>query len=565
MGFWGRFFRSPEKLDDYLFLEENFPDPVEDQEMLTYVTRIRDAIENHTTFYRRDEVGAQDLDVEFESLLENLGLPDRPVPLERMGFYITNPPTRGSTMQYLMSRVLLNRIELGGDLEQTLLPPAVVEVLKAFPRPRAGVDLKDFNLAVSKWRVMTAYLLKFHVKGKIKEYVDAAEPRISELVELFDAMLRPFADSKYRSGSSGRERVSQLRHTVRLIAEFGLLRLSQPAVWSFDWSVPSISLLTTAPQIPSGSSPHKGTQKGIDAITIFPKFSRESTLDGRQLRDNERTTKREGIYMVFPRLYGAAVLDSQSRPPRSQPSLPPQSLPPPQPLPPPQLPPPPHFVSYSEPTVRTDSTYPNIHHEPRNIHFEITTNHHKSRPRRSLYRSDSEYTGAPSLRDELTVQTNPAYPDPPPPRNPVYSPEPGYTEPHPTHPGQPYQTPDPGQIINQPSKTGEKPLHLPLGSLPQKLAVHAEPGVIYSRSRDRTVAVAPSVEPSIDREYSDTSRSSTTTNQDRRSKPARSMSLSSRPEGRTQPERGTNLIDIQERDREVAGRETRIRIRRYRA
>jgi hypothetical protein len=139
-------FRLPKRWDPNP-IEENLPAPIEDQEMVKHVGKIRAAIENHTTYYSKDEVAIpnlQNAEEKIVSLLEENGIPETPIPLRFLASHITNPVTRTAAIQYLMSRILLDRIEFDSVLERTLLPAAMAQLLFAFPVPE-----KDFESAFS--------------------------------------------------------------------------------------------------------------------------------------------------------------------------------------------------------------------------------------------------------------------------------------------------------------------------------------------------------------------------------------------------------------------------------
>jgi len=128
-------------------------------------------------------------------------------------------------------------------------------------------------------------------------------PILEQTIELLDQILSPFIHHDFRIGKGMQRRQDQLTKTVRLVAEFGLLRLSQPAVWIFDWS-------------PFPSQARRSTQKNMDIMVTFPDFGRVTSYDGRPLQDDEPRTIRDGSYVVLNRLPGMASQSSS----RSQPS-----------------------------------------------------------------------------------------------------------------------------------------------------------------------------------------------------------------------------------------------------
>jgi hypothetical protein len=131
---------------------------------------------------------------------------------------------------------------------------------------------------------------------------------LEQTIELFDQILSPFAHHDFRIGKGMRRRLDQLANTVRLVAEFGLLRLSQPAVWIFDWS----SVADTARNQKSSEPSHKSIQKNMEIMVTFPDFGRVTTYDGRPLRRDDPTTIREGSYIVLNRLLRSGT--DQTRP-----------------------------------------------------------------------------------------------------------------------------------------------------------------------------------------------------------------------------------------------------------
>ena len=131
---------------------------------------------------------------------------------------------------------------------------------------------------------------------------------LEQTIELFEQVLCPFVHHDFRVGKGMQRRLDQLTHTVRLVAEFGLLRLSQPAVWIFDWS----SAADKARSQKSSEQSHKSTQKNMEIIVTFPDFGRVTTYDGRPLRRDDPTTIRDGSYIVLNRLTRSGT--DQTRP-----------------------------------------------------------------------------------------------------------------------------------------------------------------------------------------------------------------------------------------------------------
>lgn len=132
-------FRPPKRWESNS-IEDNLPGPVEDQEMVKHVAKIRAAIENHTTFYSKDEVDISNAEEKIVSLLEQNEAPDTPMPLRCLASHITNPLTRTAAIQYLMSRILLDRIEFNGVLERTFLPAGIAQLLFTFPEPETNFE-----------------------------------------------------------------------------------------------------------------------------------------------------------------------------------------------------------------------------------------------------------------------------------------------------------------------------------------------------------------------------------------------------------------------------------------
>jgi len=86
-----------------------------------------------------------------------------------------------------------------------------------------------FDAALSRWRVLTAYLLRNPDDDSI--YISHRDSVISEVVEALSQAFAPWANPKH----SDQDRIRSLTAILKSAADFGILILSQPSGFEFRW------------------------------------------------------------------------------------------------------------------------------------------------------------------------------------------------------------------------------------------------------------------------------------------------------------------------------------------
>jgi hypothetical protein len=89
-----------------------------------------------------------------------------------------------------------------------------------------------FDVALSRWRVLTAYLLPN--PNDDTAYITRRDSAISEVVQSLSHAFAPWANPKYPE----QERIRSLTAILQSAADFGIFILSQPSRLEFRWEDP---------------------------------------------------------------------------------------------------------------------------------------------------------------------------------------------------------------------------------------------------------------------------------------------------------------------------------------
>ena len=120
------------------------------------------------------------------------------------------------------------------------------------------------QLSLSRWRTSTAYLWR---KDRDQEDKARREQSVELIIRNLDEILRPFVH-----GEADQKRRSDLVRICERAEQLGLLLLSQPATWAFDWSAP-----------PKSRSSEGKSQPRRRALVVLPALTRLTDNTARAL------------------------------------------------------------------------------------------------------------------------------------------------------------------------------------------------------------------------------------------------------------------------------------------
>jgi hypothetical protein len=130
---------SAQPLDNANFttrtVENNLPQPLEDNAIAEAISKISNSIKNHVQSYyhsSRVSAGAVNLDA-FQALGDGL-----PTSIGTLNTMLANPTTRETALRLCIAWVVVSRIQFGGDPRITFLPPEVTSCINSM----TGLDSK---------------------------------------------------------------------------------------------------------------------------------------------------------------------------------------------------------------------------------------------------------------------------------------------------------------------------------------------------------------------------------------------------------------------------------------
>ncbi|KAL8901351.1 MAG: hypothetical protein Q9207_005246 [Kuettlingeria erythrocarpa] len=210
-------------------VEQNLPQPAEDQALGGEMSRLRTSIKNHVQSYYHTNAVRGNVD---PAALSLVAAGNMPLIASTLGSLLSNPATRLTAIRFCIAWVVISRIEHSCDPSMSFLPPEIANCLISIAGARE--DPSTRMAFMSKWRAITASLLQSKYGGNSFSSYDPRNPNIAEALRSLDAILAPFATEERDS----RERTQKLEEILRRGARFGFLLFSQPSTWEFDWNTP---------------------------------------------------------------------------------------------------------------------------------------------------------------------------------------------------------------------------------------------------------------------------------------------------------------------------------------
>jgi hypothetical protein len=210
-------------------VENNLPQPLEDNAIAEAISKISNSIKNHVQSYyhsARVSVGTVNPDA-----LQALG-DGFPTSIGTLNTMLANPTTRETALRLCIAWVVVSRIQFGGDPRITFLPPEVISCIDSM----TGLDGKPQvrTAFLSKWRVLTAELMQTTYGGNAFPANDPRNHNILQAVEVLDVVLRPYTDERMDNN----QRRRNLEEILKRAAGFAFMLFSQPSSWKFEWENP---------------------------------------------------------------------------------------------------------------------------------------------------------------------------------------------------------------------------------------------------------------------------------------------------------------------------------------
>jgi hypothetical protein len=199
--------------------------------------------------------------------------------------------TRGATIRRKIGMAMLSRINPEGDPETTFLPKQVVEMMRMATRlegrpqqEHSGTQFKCASIftclillileatvhpmALSQWRLLTAFLLRLRYIEEGEFYMDGYEQQwrtnIENIVSQISSDLQPYILAR-----SSKNQRNDLKKIMEDSANTGLMIFSQRVMWGFgSWDEVRV---------------HDSEETPQDRIVVFPSVLQLSDGDGKSL------------------------------------------------------------------------------------------------------------------------------------------------------------------------------------------------------------------------------------------------------------------------------------------
>jgi hypothetical protein len=221
-------------------VENNLPQPKEDNAIIGDLSRIKSRIEGHVdSYYHTAKANNQ---VVAQALSAALGTAF-PVPSAKLQELLSNPRKCPALLRAAIAWIIVSRIDVKSGLTETFLPAHLAGATRDLTASRMDETsefiaffLEDARLIqaarvafLSKWRQITAALSG----NTFLQEMPVDDPRLTNIrsaLELADTFLRPCAKDAEHD-----KRLLNLEEIMKRAARFGFLLFSQPSSFHFDW------------------------------------------------------------------------------------------------------------------------------------------------------------------------------------------------------------------------------------------------------------------------------------------------------------------------------------------
>lgn len=228
-------------IDAAAIIENNLPQPKEDNAIIGDLSRIKSRIEGHVDSYYHT-AGANN-QATAQALSAALGTAF-PVSMLKLQELLSNPRKRPAVLRTAIAWIIVSRIDFSSGPDTTFLPAYVAGATRDLcasgmdePSEFSEFRAKEFQLIpsahvafLSKWRQITAALSGNTFTKEIAAD-DNRLVNINSALDLADTFLRPCA-----KGGDDDKRLVNLEEIMKRAARFGFLLFSQPSSFHFDWT-----------------------------------------------------------------------------------------------------------------------------------------------------------------------------------------------------------------------------------------------------------------------------------------------------------------------------------------
>ncbi|KAB5536393.1 hypothetical protein GE09DRAFT_1176388 [Coniochaeta sp. 2T2.1] len=141
-----------------------------------------------------------------------------------------DPKTRHIALQHVISKVVFTSVDVRSRSRLSTLPAPMAAFLLSIPSQghHGDSDIQASSLALSRWRVLSAFLL--HPNRSQRTPLPASDaaiaPQVKSLANALDVFLAPFVLGPDRQKS-------HLEAAIAECTKFGYVLLSQPSEWTF--------------------------------------------------------------------------------------------------------------------------------------------------------------------------------------------------------------------------------------------------------------------------------------------------------------------------------------------
>lgn len=222
-------------------IENNLPQPKEDNTISGDLSRIKSRIEGHVdSYYHTAGANSQTIAQALSAAL-GTGFPVSMVKLQEL---LSDPRKRLAVFRAAIAWIIVSRIDFSSGPDTTFLPRHVADVIRDLSASRmdepsefSEFRMKDVRLSptalvafLSKWRQITAALSGNAFTQELPKD-DSRMANIARALSLADTFLRPCAKDVDHE-----KRLVNLEAIMKRAARFGFLLFSQPSSFQFDWT-----------------------------------------------------------------------------------------------------------------------------------------------------------------------------------------------------------------------------------------------------------------------------------------------------------------------------------------
>ncbi|OAL45852.1 hypothetical protein IQ07DRAFT_591125 [Pyrenochaeta sp. DS3sAY3a] len=206
--------------------ESDVPQPVEDKIISGEISKICNSIKNHVqSYYHTRPVSPGLID---DDEIQALGH-DMPISAGTLRTLLQDSATIEIALRFCIAWVIISKLRGHTEQTNTLLPTEIAQCLRGI----GGTEhsSKSQTLLITRWRVITAELLKSAYVRNPFTSSDSRNSSVGATATLLERVLRPYVDPRM----DNEERKYNLEELIKRSAQFAFTLFSQPGSWDFDW------------------------------------------------------------------------------------------------------------------------------------------------------------------------------------------------------------------------------------------------------------------------------------------------------------------------------------------